>query len=308
MQPKQLDVKFEKQKDRPDPFGACEVLARSHYENFTILSRLVPRKLRPHFSAVYSYFRCTDDIGDEVPGDRLLLLDQWERELHEAFDGKAKRFPFTALTKTLQLYNLDREYFLRPIEASRRDQRIKRYATYKELVEYSTYSVTPFGRLLLQIVDCRGDDFYRLSDATCIAHQLVNFWQDITVDYNKGRLYIPEEDLAKFGISEDDVAERNFTPKFRDLMIFECSRVRNLFAEGWELIHLLPLRWRYPCGLVTYSGIRLLNKIEGMGFDVLSQRPVLAKRDRAKIALRAGFKSVFSWNSLETVPEVPAWP
>lgn len=276
-----------------DPFERCERLARSHYENFTILTRLVPRPLLPHFSSVYAYFRSTDDIGDEAAGDRLFLLDRWGKELIEAFDGKASRFPFTALTETIKRYDLDKEYFLRPIEASRRDQLKKRYATYEELIEYSTYSVTPFGRLLLQLIGYRHENFYRLSDATCMAHQLANFWQDVGDDYKKGRIYIPQEDLVKYGVGEADIAQRNVTPGFRDLIRFECSRARNLFREGSKLTGLLPYRWRYPCALITHSGLRLLFKIEKLNYDVLSDRPVLTSPDRIKIALQAAVKSIF---------------
>jgi squalene synthase HpnC len=189
-------------------------------------------------AALYSYCRCVDDIGDEAQGDRMALLDEWEKALNDCFDGKASTFPFTALKDTVREHRIEKEQFERLIEANRRDQTTGRYADYAAVIDYCRYSATPVGRMVLQLFDCRGADFYAPSDATCTALQLANFWQDVSVDIGKGRIYIPQSDLTAFGVTEDDILGRNGSEAFNQLMKFECQRAWNLFHEGWELVPL----------------------------------------------------------------------
>ncbi|MBI1886270.1 MAG: squalene synthase HpnC [Chloroflexi bacterium] len=262
-------------------------MAHTHYENFTVASWFLPRQARPHMYSVYAFCRGVDDLGDEAEGDRLALLDEWEAELRRCYDGGPRHPAFVALQETIRQFQIPPEPFLRLIEANRRDQRVNRYATYEDLLEYCSYSANPVGRLVLYLFGHRDEERQRLSDATCTALQLTNFWQDVAVDLTKGRVYIPREDLARFGYSEEDLEAGLFNDEFRRLMPFEVRRTRALFRVGLGLVDLVDGRLRIDLKLFTLGGLAVLDAIERIDYDVLHRRPALSKLRKALLVPRA---------------------
>jgi squalene synthase HpnC len=247
---------------------------------------LLPRSLRRHVYAVYAYCRGVDDLGDEADGDRLALLDDWERELRAAYDGSPSDPRFVALANTIREFDIPAEPFERLIEANRRDQTVKRYATFDELVDYCTYSANPVGHLVLYVFGYRDPVRQGLSDATCTALQLTNFWQDVTDDLAQDRIYIPQEDLDRFGVSEDDLRARRVTPDFRRLIAFEVRRTREIFDDGTDLIGVVSGRLRTDLRLFTLSGLAVLDEIASRGHDVLTSRPTLSRRRKVMLTAR----------------------
>jgi squalene synthase HpnC len=260
-------------------------LARSHYENFLVVSWLLPRRLHQPMFNVYAYCRTVDDLGDEAEGDRLALLSDYERQLEDCFAGQPEAPLFTALLKTIREYDLPIEPFRRLIQANRQDQQVSRYQTYAELLRYCDYSATPVGRLVLMLFGYRDEQRFALSDATCIALQLANFWQDVSRDYAIGRIYLPLEDMRRFGCTESELASGIFHAGWQALMEFEVERARELFHTGAALVPLVDRRLQVDLRLFTLGGLEVLNRIAAQGYDVLSRRPsVPAWRHLALIA------------------------
>jgi squalene synthase HpnC len=272
-----------------DAFAACEQLAASHYENFSVLSWFLPRALRPHFSSVYAFCRSTDDLGDEgsaTTDERLARLDAWETDLRRCFcQHETPEHPYlTALRETIQAYHLPPEPFLRLIEANRMDQRQQRYPTYADLLCYCKHSANPVGQLVLMLYGYRDSERQRCSDAICTALQLTNFWQDIPSDYHeRHRVYLPQEDMARFGVSESELALGKATPAFRSLLAFEVERARVFFHEGWPLLKSLPALPRRAVALFALGGLEVLAALERIGYDVFTQRPTLSRRRKAAL-------------------------
>src|SRR5271169_1300703 len=215
----------------------CARLARTHYENFSVASWFLPRRLRQHFFNVYSYCRISDDLGDEI-GDTaasLELLDQWQQELDACYDGAPKHPVFVALAETVRQFEIPKQEFSDLLIAFRQDQTVTRFETFEDVLAYCHYSANPVGHLVLYLCGYRDAERQRLSDYTCTALQLANFWQDVAVDYGKGRIYLPLESLAKFGVTESDIAERRATPQFLEMMKFEVARAREWFGKGLPL-------------------------------------------------------------------------
>ena len=269
-----------------DAYEHCRRIALGHYENFPVVSWFLPRELRPHIFALYAYCRGVDDLGDESEGDRLALLDEWDAELRQAFDGRPTDPRFIALADTIHRFDLPPEPFERLIEANRRDQRVARYQTFEELLDYCSYSANPVGHLVLRIFGYQDDAFDQLSDATCTALQLANFWQDVERDYTTGRIYIPREDMRRFNVSEDDIASSNVTLAFRRLIRFEVRRTREYFARGLPLIDRVDGRLRLDLRLFTLGGLAVLDAIEQQRYDVLSTRPRVSRASKAWLAVR----------------------
>lgn len=267
-------------------YAYCQRLATSHYENFTVASWLLPRALRPHVHAVYAYCRGVDDLGDEAEGDRLTLLDDWEAELRRCFDGDAQQPAFVALQETIRRFDIPPEPFLRLIEANRMDQRVNRYRTFTDLQAYCQNSANPVGHLVLYLFGYRDEERQRLSDATCTALQLTNFWQDVRRDLGKGRIYIPLEEMERFHYSEEDLLAARFDGRLRDLMAFQVRRTRELFRSGLELIPRVRGRLRLDLRLFSLGGLAVLDAIEDIGYDVLNRRPKLSRARKALLALR----------------------
>lgn len=268
----------------------CAGLSRSHYENFHVVTFLTPRHLRPAFEAIYAYCRWSDDLADET-GDADLsrrLLAWWRGELEAAYAGEARHPVMQALRPVIAEYQIPIEPFAALLSAFEQDQDVLEYDTYPQLLDYCTRSANPVGHLVLHL--CRSFDEPRaaLSDATCTALQLANFWQDVVPDLQtRQRIYLPREDLARFGVAREDLAERRFTPGFRDLLRFEVERARGLFEQGWPLVGMIPRAVAVDIDLFTRGGIAILDAIAARGYDVLSARPSLGKRTKAGLLARA---------------------
>ena len=268
-----------------EAFRFSAELARRHYENFSLASLLVPRRLRKHIFSLYGFFRTTDDLGDEAPGDRLALLDRWEEELEAAFQGKARHPVMVALGETARRFDLPIEPFRKIIQANRMDQKVHRYRTYGELLRYCDHSANPVGRLYLMLFGYRDEGLFALSDATCSALQLTNFWQDISRDLEKGRIYIPLEDMEKFGYSEEDLLRGVVDARFRQLMELEVGRARELFHKGYPLYKHLRGFLRVEARLFSEGGLAVLRKIERLNYDTLHHRPTLSRAEKFSIFL-----------------------
>ncbi|HZT83245.1 MAG TPA: squalene synthase HpnC [Gemmataceae bacterium] len=261
----------------------CARLARTHYENFTVASLLLPRHLLRHFHAVYAYCRWADDLADETGGgsQALGLLRWWRDELLALYDGKAWHPVMIALRETVREFDIPPRPFLDLLFAFEQDQLVKRYATYEQLLGYCRCSANPVGHLVLYL--CRAYDAEKaaLSDHVCTALQLANFWQDVARDFAIGRVYLPAEDRQRFGYGEADLEARRFTPAFAELMRFEVDRTRDLFYRGFPLLDRVPEEHRADIELFLRGGLGILRKIEGVGYNVWARRPALAKWEKA---------------------------
>jgi len=273
-----------------EAFRFSAELARRHYENFSLASLLVPRRLRKHIFSLYGFFRTTDDLGDEAPGDRLALLGRWEEELEAAFQGKARHPVMVALGETAREFDLPIEPFRKIIQANRMDQRTNRYRTFDELLHYCDHSANPVGRLYLMLFGYRDEELFRLSDKTCTALQLANFWQDVARDLACGRIYIPLEDMDAFGYSEDDLRRKVVDGRFRKLMAFEVERARDFFREGLALPDRLRGILRAEVRLFSYGGLAILRKIEALNYDTLHHRPTLSRAEKFGLFLRTALR------------------
>ena len=271
--------------DITSAYDACKNLAISSYENFNVGSWFIKRKLRPHFFSVYAFCRLVDDLGDEVEGDRLALLDRWEEELKLCYGGSPSLVWFQALQQTIREFDIPCEPFLRLIEANRRDQRESDYRDFEHLKEYCTYSATPVGHLVLYLYGYFSEQMARLSDHTCIALQLANFWQDVSRDFDKGRVYIPKSDMDDFGVDVATIRDRNPTDSFRDLMEFQVSRTREMFEAGYELHDHLEQDFRLEFSAITAGGLSVLDSIAALDYDTLTVRPTVKRTQKIRIML-----------------------
>ncbi len=265
-----------------------EKIAKTHYENFTVVSWFLPAELRQHMYNVYAYCRWADDLGDEVTDPQAAVegLEWWRRELELCYSGAPRHPVFVALRETIDRFEIPARPFHYLLDAFVQDQTVKRFATYAELERYCTRSANPVGHLVLYLFGFRDAERQKLSDHTCTALQLANFWQDVTVDWEKGRVYLPLEDLRRFGVQEEQIAERRFTPAFGELLRFEVERAQQLFSAGLPLLYMVPRRLRLDLELFTRGGESILRMIEQQNFDVLTRRPVLSKTGKAQLMLR----------------------
>lgn len=267
----------------------CRELAETHYENFHVASWFLPRALRPHFHSIYAYCRISDDLGDEV-GDRavaLAMLDLWGRELDACYEGKARHPVFVALAETIRVCAIPKEPFADLLVAFRQDQSKTRFETMDDVLAYCRYSANPVGRLVLYACGEANEENFRLSDATCSALQLANFWQDVKVDWQKDRVYIPQADMRRFGVTDATIAAGIATAEFRALLKHEVEYARDLFAQGLPLIGRVNRELALDLDLFSRGGLEILNAIERQEFDVLSGRPAISKSTKVQLALRA---------------------
>ncbi len=273
----------------------CASLARSHYENFHVVSFLLPAELHQDFYNVYSYCRWADDLGDETgdPAQSTRLLGLWREQLAACYRGSVSHPVFLALGETIGRHEIPPEPFEDLITAFLQDQKVTRYPTYSDLLGYCRYSANPVGRLVLYLCGYRDAERQTLSDFTCTALQLANFWQDVRVDLEQGRIYLPLEDLARFGYSEEGLQRGEFNPQFRDLMRFEVERTRGLFAAGRPLVQRVERRLAADIDLFTRGGLEILRMIERQGYDVLSRRPALGARSKLRLLAGAVVRRVF---------------
>jgi squalene synthase HpnC len=267
----------------------CRRLAETHYENFHVASWFLPRRLRPHFHAIYAYCRVSDDLGDEVgnPEQSLALLDLWGEELDACYRGQARHPVFVALAETIRACDIPEEPFADLLVAFRQDQTVTRFPTMAEVLGYCRYSANPVGRIVLYACGYRDAERFALSDLTCSALQLANFWQDVRVDYAKNRIYFPLEDMQRFGVDEAAIAPARFTPQFRELMRYEVDYARTMFHAGLPLIGKVDRELALDLDLFSRGGLEILRAIERQDYNVLRARPAISKTRKASLLLRA---------------------
>ena len=276
----------------PSPAAArtyCRRLATTHYENFSVASLFVPRHLLRHFHNIYAYCRWADDLGDETAGgdSSLALLDWWRHELLACYGGTPRHPVMVALHETIEKFDIPPKPFLDLIAAFVQDQRIKSYDTYEQLLGYCQNSANPVGRLVLYLGRCHDEVRGGLSDHICTALQLTNFWQDVSRDLDIGRVYLPRVDRARFGVSDEDLQARRFTPAFAEFMRFEVDRTRAVFHAGLPLIGLMPKNLRAQVELFARGGLAILRKTERQEYDVFARRPELTIWGKAFLLGRA---------------------
>ncbi|MCE5321786.1 squalene synthase HpnC [bacterium] len=271
------------------PEHICERLAKSHYENFSVGSIFLPREIRRHVFNVYAYCRVCDDLADEIDDPELSarLLEWWRDELHACFDGSPRHPVFTALYETITRFSLPMEPFEDLISAFLQDQTLTRYETFEQVMDYCKRSANPVGRVFLHLLGYTDDKKRELADFTCTALQLANFWQDIAIDYKKGRIYIPKEDMERFGYSESELRNNIVNASFVRMMRFEIARTRELFERGAPLARLISGAGAADVELFTQGGLAVLRSIERINYDVFRKRAKVSKS--RKILLMAGW-------------------
>lgn len=269
--------------------GYCSRLARRHYENFTVASLLLPRHLIRHFHNVYSYCRWADDLADETGGgpQALALLRWWREDFYRCYDGNPRHPVMIALRATIQRFNIPPQPFLDLLFAFEQDQLVKRYATFDQLLRYCRHSANPVGRLVLYLGESFDDTKAALSDHVCTALQLANFWQDVARDFAIGRVYLPEEDMRRFGYTREDLLARRYTSSFGRLLRFEVDRTREMFEHGMPLVEMMPRELRIDIELFIRGGLGILGKIEALGYNVWEWRPALSKWEKGRLFLGA---------------------
>ena len=275
----------------------CESLAKSHYENFPVGSILIPQALRKHFYSIYAFARTADDFADEAYGEgytdqhRLELLDEWLRMLRECFEGRATHPIFIALSETASKFDLPIGLFEDLLSAFSQDVTVRRYRTLAELLDYCRRSANPVGRLILLLFGHRDPQMHAWSDDICSALQLANHWQDIRIDLDKDRIYLPSENLERFGLTEEDLKRSEVSESFTQLMRFEVQRARAMFDRGKRLCTEVRGRLGLELRVVWLGGVTILERIEQNGYDVFNRRPVISSADKLRIlslAVRTG--------------------
>ena len=279
----------------PD-FAEHDVMAKSASENFSVASRLLPRRYRDHLLALYGYARFVDDIGDLSDGDRIGQLKWAESELRRGLAGAATHPVFVRAGATARTLGIDERPFLDLIAANLQDQDTTRYRTFEDLEAYCNLSASPVGRMVLSVFGSYRPDTVTLSDQICIGLQLVEHWQDVGEDLAAGRIYIPADDLDRFGVAESDLSCAVASPAVRRLMAFEVTRARRLLESGRPLVAKLPPAGRIAISGFIGGGLANLDAIESNGFDVLSARckagkGAMVRRSLAVLSSRTGSRS-----------------
>jgi squalene synthase HpnC len=264
----------------------CARLTHSHYENFSVASLLLPRRLLRHFNAIYAYCRWSDDIADEIGGGPRAL------ELLRCYDGQPRHPVMVALQPTIRRFHIPPKPFLNLLFAFEQDQLVKRYQTYDQLRHYCEHSANPVGHLVLYLAEAFNEQRALLSDHICTGLQLTNFWQDVARDYAIGRVYLPQEDRQCFGYTEEDLQANRFTPAFAELLRFEVERTRELFYRGCPLVDDVPAEIQSDVELFIEGGLAILRKIEASGYDVWKKRPSLAKWEKGLLFASALWRHV----------------
>lgn len=278
----------------PDAYSYCERLARTHYENFPVATWFLPKRLRQHFFNLYAYCRISDDLGDETgnPAASLQLLEQWESELNACYSSAPRHPVFVALAGTVREFDIPRHEFSDLLTAFRQDQTVTRYETFGDLLGYCRYSANPVGHLVLYLCGYRDPERQQLSDFTCTALQLANFWQDVSGDYDKGRIYLPLADLKSYQVSEAHIANKNNSPQFREMMRFEVARAREWFNRGLPLVAKVSRELAIDIELFTRGGQEILNAIECQDYAVLGRRPAISNFRKLALVAHAALHKI----------------
>jgi squalene synthase HpnC len=274
----------------------CRKVALSHYENFPVVSWLLPRELHQHFFNVYAYCRWADDLGDETgdPQFAIQLLNWWQTELDACYRGETRHPVFVALRSTITEFQIPIEPFRDLISAFQHDQTVHEYSTFTQLRDYCRRSADPVGRLVLYLCRQHRPETVAWSDSICTGLQLANFWQDVCRDADIGRCYLPREDRERFGYSEADLAARITNQPFLDLMAFEVIRARDFLVAGSPLIRIMPPKLRMDIDLFVQGGLRILQKIEAQGYRVWERRPKISKLEAAKLVFGSWCRSMIT--------------
>jgi len=266
-------------------------MSAGHYENFPVASMLLPARLRHPIAVIYRFARSADDFADEgelPPDRRLAQLDDYRQELGRLKDGVAPQQPlFAELGDIVRAYRLPLQLFHDLLDAFAQDVVKKRYADYAELTDYCRRSANPVGRLLLHLFDAASDKNLGHSDAICSSLQLINFWQDVAIDWRKGRVYLPQDELQRFGVSEAQIARGDAGGPWPALMRFQVERARALIGSGAPLGRALPGRIGLEIRTIVQGGLRILEKIDKAGGDVYHRRPILKTHDWPLLLFRA---------------------
>jgi len=278
-----------------DSFRYTRWLARHHYENFPVVTVLLPRRLHQDFYNVYSFCRWADDLGDEMnnPELSLRLLEWWRTELGRMYRGDAQNPVFVALSQTVQRHAIPQEPFAKLIRAFVQDQTVTRYQTWAQLLDYCIYSANPVGHLVLYLCGYRDAERQALSDFTCTALQLANFWQDVSRDLEIGRVYIPLADMTAHGYRPEDLEQRRYNHNFREMMQDLVNRAHMLFLQGLPLVDRVDRRLAVDLELFSQGGLAILQKIRALDYNVLRERPTLGKWDRLGLLARAVWRAGF---------------
>ena len=266
-------------------------MTNAHYENFPVASPLLPAELRAPVRVIYAFARSADDLADEgdaSPAERIAALNEYERELDHIDAGRTTNNElFQQLALTLKEHHLNTQLLRDLLSAFRQDVVQTRYASFDELLDYCSRSANPVGRIMLALSDQYSPDMLEQSDAICSALQLINFWQDVAIDSEKSRIYIPQEDLAKFNVSEQSIAEGKADHRWRSLMQFQVARARSLMLKGAPLATHVGGRLGWELRFIVHGGLRILEKIEAVNYDVFNRRPTLKKYDWLLLGWRA---------------------
>ncbi len=285
-------------------------LATHHYENFNVASWLLPKELHQHFYNLYAYCRWADDLGDEIPEKEraLELLNWWERELDACYEGKPAHPVFVALHETVVAKDVPKQPFADLLKAFRQDQAVKRYGSWEAVLDYCVYSANPVGRLVLYLCGYRDAQRQKLSDATCTELQLANFWQDVSHDLEKGRIYIPLDRAVAHGVSESDIVGKKFSGQYVTLMKELIARTRELFEEGLPLSRKVKGKLSVDLEMFSRGGLAVLDAIEKMGYDTLNRRPKVSKGKQVRLLGRAIVAQVVSGKSATLRKKTLAMP
>ncbi len=266
-----------------------EQLARSHYENFPVVTWRLPVNLRQPFYDIYAFCRWADDLADELgsQNESLRMLQWWREELTACFEGDSSHPVYVALRETIRRFSIPAEPFHHLISAFERDQKQKRYESFDELLDYCSCSANPVGRILLHLFNTTDAESLRLSDSLCTGLQLVNFWQDVARDWEIGRVYLPQESLRHFSVTEQVLQEKKSTPDFIRMMKSELDRAEQFLMTGFELGNRVPRKVQFDIRLFALGGLLLCDKIRAINYRVLEQRPQIKKRDFPRLLWRA---------------------
>lgn len=263
-------------------FKNAETLARTHYENFPVISLMVPKQKRKYVAVIYKFARTADDFADEgnlLPEERERKLDDWGRSLSDCLEGNFKDDFWKAVYYTLAENKIDAQHLFNLLKAFKQDVSKKHYSDFNDLLNYCTNSANPVGRIILQLHSVQQQNAFNYSDDVCSALQLANFWQDVSVDILKNRIYIPTCDMESFGVSEKDLTEKIWSDNFRDLIKFQVDRTQEMFDSGKQLLNFLNGKLFYQIKWTIKGGEKILEKIRKQDYNVLMLRPKLSKAD-----------------------------
>jgi squalene synthase HpnC len=279
-----------------EAFEHCDLLAAEHYENFPVGSRWIPRSKRKYVHAIYAFARIADDFADEAryDGSRMGRLHDWKAQMAECYQGKARHPVFVALRETVERFEIPQSLLADLLTAFEQDVVKSRYANFEEVLAYCHNSANPVGRLVLLLFEYKQEELHQLSDHICTGLQLANFWQDVAIDLEKDRIYLPRDEQERFGVDEGILHRGEMTDNLRDLMAFQVERTRGIFMQGRALPAQVDKRLSLELKLVWLGGMRILEKLERAGFDFHHRRPTIGAADKFLLLWRA-----FRWRANE---------